>query len=62
MVRPCGARGLVDPADMLLHQYIRLLRDAAARHDHVEMRVVGERRSPAVEGREDADAGAEVFF
>jgi len=47
---------------MVLHQCIRLLRDAAARHDHVEMRVVGERRSPAVEGREDADAGAEVFF
>ena len=32
----------------------------AARHDHVEMRMVGHRRAPAVEHGGEADAGAEV--
>src|SRR5271169_5109637 len=36
-------------------------RDAAARHDHVDMRMVGERRAPGVEHGEKANAGAEVF-
>src|SRR5215469_17007139 len=36
-------------------------RDAAARHDHVDVRMVGECRAPGVENREDADAGAEVL-
>ena len=35
-------------------------RDPAARHDHVEMRVVGHRRAPGVEHGGGADAGAEV--
>ena len=29
--------------------------------NHVDMRMVGERRAPGVEDGEDADAGAEVF-
>ena len=36
-------------------------RDAAARHDHVDMRMVGHRRAPGVEHGGDADAGAEVL-
>ena len=36
-------------------------RDAAARHDHVDMRMVRHRRSPGVEHGGDADAGAEVL-
>ena len=36
-------------------------RDAAAWHDHVDVRMVGERRAPGVEDGEDADAGAEVL-
>ena len=36
-------------------------RDAAARHDHVDMRMVCHRRSPCVEHGGDADAGAEVL-
>ena len=35
-------------------------RDAAAGHDHVDVRVVGQRRAPGVEHGRDADAGAEV--
>lgn len=35
-------------------------RDAAARHDHVDMRMVGHRRSPCVEHGCDADAAAEM--
>ena len=33
----------------------------AARHDHVNVRVVGHRRAPAMEHRGGADAGAEVL-
>src|SRR6266852_456455 len=40
---------------------LAIKRDAAARHNHVDMRMVGERRAPGVEDGEDADAGAEVF-
>jgi len=40
---------------------LAIKRDAAARHDHVDMRVVGERRAPSVEDGEDADAGAQVL-
>ena len=36
-------------------------RDAAARHDHVDMRMVRHRRAPGVEHGGDADAGAEVL-
>src|SRR5229473_5123186 len=36
-------------------------RDAAARHDHMDMRILGERRAPGVEDGEHADAGAEVL-
>jgi hypothetical protein len=36
-------------------------RDAAARHDDVDMRMMGERRAPGVEDGEDADVGAEVL-
>ncbi|MGY4286903.1 hypothetical protein ACVWXO_006123 [Bradyrhizobium sp. LM2.7] len=36
-------------------------RDAAARHDHVHVRVMGERRAPGVQHGGDADAGAEVL-
>ena len=36
--------------------------DAAARHDHVDMGMVGHRRSPGVEHGGDADAGAEVLW
>ena len=35
-------------------------RDAAARHDHVHVRMVGHRRSPGVEHGGDADARAEM--
>ena len=35
--------------------------DAAARHDHMDMRMMGERRAPGVEDGGDADPGAEVL-
>src|ERR1700736_5611914 len=35
-------------------------RDAAARHDHVDVRVMAHGRAPAVQHGSDADAGAEV--
>lgn len=37
------------------------MRDAAARHDHVEVRVVGHRRAPGVKDGGKADAGAEML-
>jgi len=37
-------------------------RDAAARHDHVDMRMVGQRRTPRVQHRGDADARAETLW
>ena len=36
-------------------------RDAAAGHDHVDMRMVRHRRAPGVEHGGDADAGAEML-
>ena len=36
-------------------------REAATRHDHVHMRVVGERGAPGVQHRQEADASAEVL-
>ena len=36
-------------------------RDAAARHDHVDVRMVRHRRAPGVEHGGDADAGAEML-
>ena len=36
-------------------------RDAAARHDHVHVRMMGHRRAPGVQHGGDADAGAEVL-
>jgi hypothetical protein len=35
--------------------------DTTAWDDHMDMRMVGERRAPGVENGEDADAGAEMF-
>ena len=35
--------------------------DAAARHDHVDVRMVDQRRAPGVEHGGDADAGAQVL-
>ena len=34
--------------------------EAAAGHDHVHVRMVGERRTPSVQDGQDADAGAEM--
>ena len=36
-------------------------RDATSRHDHVDMRMVGERRAPGVQNRCDAYAGAQLL-
>ena len=36
-------------------------RQATTRHDHVDMRVVGERGAPRVEHRDEADASAEML-
>ncbi len=36
-------------------------REAAARHDHVHMRVVGQCRAPGVQDGQDADASAEML-
>ena len=36
-------------------------RDPAARHDHVDVRMVGHRRAPGVQHRGGADPGAEVL-
>ena len=36
-------------------------RDAAARHDHVDVRMMGQRRAPGVQHGGDADAGAEML-
>ena len=35
--------------------------EAAAGHDHVHVWVMGERRTPAMENGEDADAGSEML-
>src|SRR5258707_15046935 len=40
------------------HPTLAIERDAAARHDHMGMRMMGERRTPGMENRGDADAGA----
>ena len=48
------ARPARDPA-------LAVERDAAARHDHVHVRMVGERRAPGMQDGQDADAGAEVL-
>ena len=42
------------------HPVLAVERDAAARHDHMDMRMMGERRAPGTENRGDADAGAEM--
>ena len=47
--RPAG-----DPA-------LAVEREAAARHDHVHVRVMGERRAPGVQHGGEADAGAEML-
>ena len=36
-------------------------RESAARHDHVDVGMVGKRRTPSMEHGENADAGAEVL-
>jgi hypothetical protein len=38
-----------------------IARDAAARHDDVDMRVMGKRRAPAVQYGGEADPGAKVL-
>ncbi len=38
-----------------------IVRDAAARHDDVDVRVMGHRRAPAVQHGGEADAGAEAL-
>ena len=43
------------------HPALAVERDAAARHDHVDVRMMGERRAPGVQHRGDADAGAEML-
>ena len=43
------------------HPALAVERDAAAGHDHVDVRVVGHGRAPGVEHGGDADAGAEVL-
>ena len=43
------------------HPALAVERDAAARHDHVDMRMMGERRAPGVQHGGDADAGAEML-
>ena len=43
------------------HPALAVERDAAARHDHVDVRVMGHRRAPGVQHGGDADAGAEVL-
>ena len=49
------ARPARDPA-------LAVERDAAARHDHVHVRVMRHRRAPSVQDGGDADACAEVFW
>ena len=43
------------------HPALAVGRDAAARHDHVHVRVMGHRRAPGVQHGGDADAGAEML-
>ena len=43
------------------HPPLAVERDAAAGHDHVDVRMMGHRRAPGVEHGGDADAGAEVL-
>ena len=49
-----------EKAGLAAHPTGSVERYPAARHDHVNMRVVGHRRAPAVEHGGGADAGAEV--
>ncbi len=42
------------------HPALSVERDAAAWHDHVDVRVMGHGRAPAVQHGGDADAGAEM--
>lgn len=43
------------------HPALAVGRDAAARHDHVHMRMMGERRAPGMQHGGDADAGPEML-
>src|ERR1700747_2284770 len=43
------------------HPALTVERDAAARHDYMDMRMMGECRTPGMENRGDADASAEVL-
>jgi hypothetical protein len=43
------------------HPALSVKRYPAARHDHMDMRMVGHRGAPAVEHRGRADAGAEML-
>jgi hypothetical protein len=44
------------------HPALAVERDAAARHDQMDVRMMSERRTPGMENRSDADAGAEVLW
>src|SRR6202163_3196044 len=44
------------------HPALAVERDAAARHDHVDVRVMGHGRAPGMEHGSDADAGTEVLW
>jgi hypothetical protein len=44
------------------HPALAVERDAAARHDHVDVRMMGHGRAPGMENRGDADASAEVLW
>ena len=43
------------------HPALAVGRDAAARHDHVDVRVMGHGRAPSVQHRGDADPGAQML-
>src|ERR1700758_1757738 len=47
-------RAASDPA-------VAVERESAARDDHVDVRMVGERRAPGLENGEEAEAGTEVL-
>ena len=44
------------------HPVLAIERDAAARHDHVHVRMMGHGGAPGMEDRGDADAGTEVSW
>jgi hypothetical protein len=43
------------------HPTLAVQRDAAARHDHVDVRMMGQRRAPGVQHGSQADPGAQML-